>query len=63
MLIRYYMDHDPRGCPDKATRKLLREIAVFRSWTVAEVIMHLRGGATVSSGWWRYRWADPRDCD
>ena len=58
MLIRYYLDHDPCGAPEKVTRGLLREIAVFRSWTVREVIRALRAGETVSSGWWRYHWYD-----
>jgi hypothetical protein len=55
------MDHDPRGCPEKVTRRLLREIAVFRSWTLREVITALRAGQTVTCGWWRYHWFDEGD--
>lgn len=56
MLIRYYQDHDPRGCPEKATPSLIRTIAVFRSWTRRETIRALRAGEVVSAGWWRYAW-------
>lgn len=58
MLIRYWPDHDPRGCPVKATRALLREIAVARSWTMREVITELRAGVSVSALGWRYLWSE-----
>lgn len=61
MLIRYYMDHDPRGCPEKVTMRLIRKIAVFRSWTRREVIQALRAGNVVSCGWWRYLWSEAYD--
>ena len=56
MLLACFDDHDPRGTPVKATRKLLREIAVYRSWTVREVVRDLRAGYSVKAGWWRYVW-------
>lgn len=56
MLLMYFLDHDPRGSVTKATRRLLREIAVYRSWTVRETIRALRAGECVRAGWWRYVW-------
>lgn len=61
MLIRYYRDHDLGGAREPATRRLLCEIAVFKSWTVRQVIRALRAGDCVEAGWWRYVWSTEGD--
>lgn len=58
MLLACFDDHDPRGTPVKATRAVLREIAVFRSWTVREVIRTLRAGYSIHAGWYRFVWIE-----
>lgn len=58
MLLGCFDDHDPRGTQFKATRRLLREIAVYRSWTVREVIRELRAGNAIKAGWYRYVWLE-----
>ena len=58
MLLGCFDDHDPRGIHFKVTRSLLREIAVYRSWTVREVIRELRAGNTIKAGWYRYVWIE-----
>lgn len=58
MLIRYWWDWNGRGSHINATRALLREIAVARSWTMREVIATLRAGECIEALGWRYLWSD-----
>lgn len=60
MLLACLGDHDPRGAPVKATRRVLRGIATYRSWTVLEVVRALRSGESIKAGRWRYVWLDQR---
>lgn len=56
MLVGRIDYHESSGTEFAATRRLLREIAVYRSWTVREVIRELRAGGTVKAGWYWFAW-------
>ena len=56
MLVGRFDYHSTDGSEFKATRRLLREIAVYRSWTVREVIRGLRAGHEIKAGWYWFSW-------